>query len=347
MVKIVNELGDVKAGKQGQAVYQRRYGQQIRRTLQPKRAISSERQLEHRQLYRDALTWRKSLSLSERRFLEGYAISKRVIDSYGLPLPWHRFALKLYLEHVHFELIEKPGPGQEGGQALFENYDEGMDDFRQIGNNRFAAQTFTPAIGHNINKVGMRLGKTANTHTAYISIKDTDGEGHPTGDDLTVCSFTMSELPTTMDPPFFEIVLETEYPLLPGHKYAMVVRVPGSGELILWVRMNTATAAYPGGCYEYSDDFGDSWISYPERDVAFREYGAGALEEGTPGLLAIRHPALATIIQKRDSLIVAQWASLSSLTEEYLTRRIEASILTGDTIKATTVAGRDFTYQVR
>ena len=73
MVKIVNPLGDVKTGRQGEAVYQRKYGQQIRRTAQPKRAIASETQIAHRQLYRAALDWRKLLSLANRRYLEDIA----------------------------------------------------------------------------------------------------------------------------------------------------------------------------------------------------------------------------------------------------------------------------------
>ena len=70
MVKIINPLGEVKVGKQGEAVYQRKYGEQIRRTLSPKRAIVSEAQEKHRQLYRDALDWRKLLSPANRRYLE-------------------------------------------------------------------------------------------------------------------------------------------------------------------------------------------------------------------------------------------------------------------------------------
>ena len=108
MVKIRNVLGEVKKGVQGEAVYQGKYGQQIRRTRQPKRAIASEKQLEHRQLYREALAWRKALSLANRRYLDGYCIANWVVDDYQIPLPWSRFALKLYLEHVKFDIITTP-----------------------------------------------------------------------------------------------------------------------------------------------------------------------------------------------------------------------------------------------
>ncbi|GAJ14032.1 unnamed protein product, partial [marine sediment metagenome] len=108
MVKIVNELGEVKTGVQGEAVYQGKYGQQIRRTRQPKRAIPSQKQLEHRQLYREALAWRKALSLPNRRYLDGYCIANWIVDDYKIALPWSRFALKLYLQHISFVIVEKP-----------------------------------------------------------------------------------------------------------------------------------------------------------------------------------------------------------------------------------------------
>jgi len=105
MVKITNQLGDVKIGKQGEVVYQRKYGEQIRCTAAPKRAIVSEAQEKHRILYRAALAWRKQLSRANRRYLEGYCIANWVVDRYKIPLPWHRFALKLYLQKVQFVII--------------------------------------------------------------------------------------------------------------------------------------------------------------------------------------------------------------------------------------------------
>lgn len=105
MVKITNTLGDFKRGKQGEAVYQGKYGQQMRSTKPAHRIIASEKQQRHRQLYRAALDWRKTLTPANKRFLEGYCISNWVVDRYKFSLPWHRFALKIYLEEVHFVII--------------------------------------------------------------------------------------------------------------------------------------------------------------------------------------------------------------------------------------------------
>lgn len=102
MVKIENYLGDVKIGRQGEVVYQRRYGEQMRRGVSPKSATPSKAQDEHRQFYRDALDWRKQLSRQNRIYLEGYCIANGIVDSFRLPLAWHRFALRLYLGKVRF-----------------------------------------------------------------------------------------------------------------------------------------------------------------------------------------------------------------------------------------------------
>lgn len=104
MVKINNLAGDVKIGRQGEVVYQRKYGQQIRSLASQKRAIVSTAQEKHRQVYRDALTWRKGLSRQNRIYLEGYCIASGIIDRYGVPHAWHRFALRIYLENVQFIL---------------------------------------------------------------------------------------------------------------------------------------------------------------------------------------------------------------------------------------------------
>lgn len=105
MVKIINELGDIKQGKQGEAVYQLHYGQQIRRTVKPKTPEPSQTQLEHRTRFQQALTWRATLSRTARIYLEGYAIAHRIIDSYGVPLTWDKVALKIALETPRLQIL--------------------------------------------------------------------------------------------------------------------------------------------------------------------------------------------------------------------------------------------------
>lgn len=98
MVKIINDTGDIKVGRQGEAVYQRHYGQQMRRLVNPKSGEVSKTQLTQRNRFREALIWRKSLSRSARIYLEGYAIANGIVDGYHIPLTWDKFALKIALE---------------------------------------------------------------------------------------------------------------------------------------------------------------------------------------------------------------------------------------------------------
>ena len=98
MVKIINQTGDVKIGRQGEAVYQRHYGQQMRRTVKPKTGDTSTMQIRQRTRFQQALAWRATLSLDARRYLEGFAIAHGIVDSYGIPLSWDKFALKIALQ---------------------------------------------------------------------------------------------------------------------------------------------------------------------------------------------------------------------------------------------------------
>ena len=105
MVKIINSLGDVKVGKQGEVVYQRHYGQQMRRTVQPKSGQVSKPQKQQRIRFQQALASRASLSRDARIYLDGYAIAHRIVDSYGIPLTWDKIALKIALEKPRLRLL--------------------------------------------------------------------------------------------------------------------------------------------------------------------------------------------------------------------------------------------------
>jgi len=199
MVKIVNPMGDVKIGKQGEVVYQRKYGEQIRRMAAPKRAIPSEAQIAHRQLYRDALDWRKGLSLPNRRYLEGYCIANGVVDSYHIPLPWSRFALKCYLEHVHFVIIDKPTLSIEEGEGKLEHYDDiaQLTSYDKLYGTTMAAQTFRPQYDLELERVELYWRRNGALSGTYLAILDTDGNGHPTGEPLVGVSVDRYDVSAT------------------------------------------------------------------------------------------------------------------------------------------------------
>ncbi len=346
MVKIKNPLGDVKIGRQGEVVYQRKYGEQIRRQVSPKRAIPSQRQIDHRQLYRDALAWRKQLSLANRRYLEGYCIANGVVDSYHIPLPWSRFALKCYLEHVHFVVITKPIPGEEAEEALFEHYDNEADltAYYSCYANWWLYQTFTPLITHDLTKVELYVYRDGLPGTVTVSIRNTGANGRPTGADLVTNTFNGNDL---LGSPTWQAILLDLSNLILGTKYAIVMRALAGNtyKMVRWCA-DITSPTYTRGWAGPSSSSGDTWGDYPLVDFGFREYGKGASEAGVKGLLHVRHPALMKVVHKRGELTVREYDTLSSLDKEYLTGQVGLDVEAGDLIEATTLPGIDYAFKV-
>ncbi len=66
----------------------------------------------------------------------------------------------------------------------FEHYITGDDGAWEFGIINWMAQTFTPSTAHKITSVKLPLYRWGSPGTITVSIKATDGNGHPTGDDL-------------------------------------------------------------------------------------------------------------------------------------------------------------------
>ncbi len=346
MVKIINPLGEVKVGKQGEAVYQRKYGEQIRRTLSPKRAIVSEAQEKHRQLYRDALDWRKSLSLANRRFLEGYCISNWVVDGYKIPLPWHRFALKLYLERVKFipSLATTEVVGEE---AVDQEYTTGDSTHFETSDTRWTVQTFTPASTGKITKVRLKLWRNSITGDMTVKINTTDGDGYPT--DNVLCSKTFSTEPITTESPgdWYEFSFDEPATLTKDIVYAILIHgLPGLPNPKLYWRDDSSAPQYFRGNAYYSINTGASWTRYLYDDLMFQTFMLFPGEKITYGRLVINHPALLRVVQKRGEELVNGYDNLSSLDEEYLTRQVKLEVDAGDAIEAITIAGVSYKFVV-
>ncbi len=106
MVRIVSKVGDIKRGKQGEAVYQLHYGRQMRRVRREKGGIVSKAQERRRDLFRQALDWRVRLNRHDRLVLEQYAYEGHFRDSERVTLTWDRMALKIALEVPLVEVVE-------------------------------------------------------------------------------------------------------------------------------------------------------------------------------------------------------------------------------------------------
>ncbi len=347
MVKITNLLGDVKIGKQGEVVYQRKYGEQIRGTASPKRAIPSQAQINHRQLYRAALTWRKSLSLANRRYLEGYCIANWVVDGYKVPLPWHRFALKLYLQRVHFVpfLVTTEVVGEE---KVDQGYTTGDGTAFSISDTGWIVQTFTPSVTCQITKVRLKLYRNAITGDQTIKITTTDVDGYPT--ETVLCSMLYNTEPITQTSPgeWYEFTFDEPATLTKDTVYAIFIQgIPGAPNPRVYWRDDGTAPEYYRGCVYRSIDLGVSWTRYLYDDLMFQTFMLMPGKKLTYGTLHVRHPALLTVVQKRGELTVRGYDNLSSLDEEYLTGQVGLDVEAGDVIEVTTLPGIKYTYQVR
>lgn len=154
---------------------------------------------------------------------------------------------------------------------LFEYYIAGDGTAYYFFGSRWGAQTFTPSTAHTITSVKIKLYRDGLPGTITVSIRATDGSGHPTGEDLCSGTTNGDTLTTDFAGEWREITLGAGYNLSPDVKYAIVVRAP-SGNLGAW-RFDISSSTYTGGCYESSDDSGESWTPVVTSDFMFEEWG--------------------------------------------------------------------------
>lgn len=92
MVKIKNIFGDEYQGKQKNAVYQKRYGKQIRRIKEDKKRNDAPAQREQQQRFKVGLSWYSSLSYVEKEGLQQF------LNERGIQLTPQQYAIKIALD---------------------------------------------------------------------------------------------------------------------------------------------------------------------------------------------------------------------------------------------------------
>lgn len=155
----------------------------------------------------------------------------------------------------------------------YEYYNTGDTTFSSFYGMYWYAQTFTTSIAHKITSVKLKLYRFGYPGMVTVSIRATDGSGHPTGPDLCSGTIDGNSLTAATGGTWYEITLGDGYNLAAATKYAIVVRAPGGGitNTLRW-RLDTS-GAYPGGCSESSSNSGSSWSSNPAYDLMFEEWG--------------------------------------------------------------------------
>ena len=150
-------------------------------------------------------------------------------------------------------------------------YTTGYDSTYPIYGTAGIAQTFTTSGNtFNITSVWLYMCRSGSPGTLTVGIRATDGNGHPTGSDLTTGSInanTFTALPTLT---WYQITL-TEYTLLASTKYAIVCHATSGTymQCVLW-GVDESTSQYNGGCFEQEASSGSIWTSYTNRDCLFR-----------------------------------------------------------------------------
>ncbi|GAJ24822.1 unnamed protein product, partial [marine sediment metagenome] len=152
----------------------------------------------------------------------------------------------------------------------FEYYIVGDENWCWTWDGEWLAQTFTSPVAHRITSVKLKGFRRGLPGTVTVSIRATDGDGHPTGDDLCVGTTNGNTLTTSIYGEWREIFLGAGCDLAADTKYAIVPRIAGGVEGVtdLCLRLDITSPTYAGGCWEDNHDYGVTWTeSYPSRDL--------------------------------------------------------------------------------
>ena len=159
--------------------------------------------------------------------------------------------------------------------TLYEYYNIGDNTVGYIYSSGWKAQTFTPSTAHKITSVKLLVYRYGLPGIVTVSIRATDGDGHPTGGDLCVGTTNGNTLPIGSPYEWREITLGDGYDLDADTQYAIVVRALSGTVLhyLLW-RRDMTDPTYAGGAVERSDNAGADWETWPGSDAMFEDWGA-------------------------------------------------------------------------
>lgn len=166
--------------------------------------------------------------------------------------------------------------------TIYEYYNTGDNANIAPYGTTWYGQTFTPSVDHKITSVKLLLSRIGSPGTVTVSIRATDGSGHPTGSDLCSGTTNGDTLPDTVPGEWREVTLGDGADLSASTKYAIIVRaLDGDNDNKPRWRLDSTSPTYTGGCIEQSSDSGSSWTSYPNYDFMFEEWGEPLVTEKT------------------------------------------------------------------
>ena len=137
----------------------------------------------------------------------------------------------------------------------YENYLVEGNSEEPISGAKWSAQAFTPQENHNLAAVIVRLRKEGLVGTVTASIRSTDINGLPAGNDL--CSGTLDNI--SEEYAWYLINFTSYYKAQAGIKLALILRAPDAVGTLYW-RFDSGTPAYHRGLLIRSEDSGTTWI---------------------------------------------------------------------------------------
>lgn len=157
--------------------------------------------------------------------------------------------------------IPMAAPAPVGAATMYERYNTGDDAAREIYGANWRAQTFTPSTAHQITSVKLLIYREGAPGDLTVSIRATDGSGHPTGTDLCSGTLNANTITTSTSGLWYVITLGAGANLSAGTKYAIVARALTGGDSSngVWWRFDDTSSAYAGGNRERSSNSGSSW----------------------------------------------------------------------------------------
>jgi hypothetical protein len=161
--------------------------------------------------------------------------------------------------------------GTGASYSLEESYNTDDDGYSTFWTTMWRGQTFTTLSSYSIKKVKLKLYRVGSPGTVTVSIKETDVDGKPTGEDLASGTFDGSSLTDDTDGEWQEVIFDSAYSLESATKYAIVIRLNGNGTNCLAWRKDTSSPTYDDGQYVYSNDSGSSWTLHAH-DAMFEIY---------------------------------------------------------------------------
>lgn len=153
---------------------------------------------------------------------------------------------------------------------VFESYIAGEDTFYHVFGASWYAQGFTPAVGHTISRVRLRMSKDGAPGTVTVSIRASTGSV-PTGADLAVGTIDGdAKLKTAKE--WHEIDFTTPFVLVVSTQYWIVVRSAGADtDNDVQLALDATSPTYAGGTAAVSSDSGVGWGATATDDILFED----------------------------------------------------------------------------